>query len=215
MDHPENDIEIFYQVNPEQKNIKIRRIRFALTQQQRNDLLNCALQNNSKHYRIIKTQLATGMRIKELLNLSIAQVNFQAKEIEIKSRSANRYVSAFSTKTKHSNRIIPMNNEILRVLRTQIDKRKHGYVFESNKGGNISVRHGIRIVNKYAKKAKSIGKTIGSHALRRTYASFLLNNGVKIGKISRILGHASIKTTMEYLYDITDTSSFDEIRNAV
>ena len=54
-----------------QQNLKVRksnvkRIKFALNEQQRNDLLNLVLENNPKHYHIIKTQLESGMRVKEL-----------------------------------------------------------------------------------------------------------------------------------------------------
>jgi hypothetical protein len=44
------EVEKFFEVNPEQKAVKIRRIKFVLSEQQRNELLNCALNNNPKHY---------------------------------------------------------------------------------------------------------------------------------------------------------------------
>ena len=66
-------IETIKAMNEEamQQNLKVRksnvkRIKFALNEQQRNDLLNLALKNNPKHYHIIKTQLESGMRVKEL-----------------------------------------------------------------------------------------------------------------------------------------------------
>jgi integrase len=135
--------------------------------------------------------------------------------MRIELREGNRYVGKFSTKTKSSNRIIPITKELHRILKEEIYLRKHGYVFVSQKGGKYSVRSIIRIVNKYAKMVSSLERTIGSHALRTTYASYLLSNGVKIGKISKLLGHASVKTTMLYLYDIVDKSDFDEIRDTI
>ncbi len=210
-------INDFYQVNPEQKDkFKIQKIKFALTEEQRNDLLSNALEINPKHYRLIKTQLESGMRVNELCNLAIDQVNFTSNEITIETRSEKtRYVAEFTTKTKSSNRIIPITKELRKILLEEIGKRKNGYVFESNKHGKYQIRSVIKMINTYAKSAKTIRKNIGSHALRRTYASYLLQKNVKIGKISKTLGHATIRTTMIYLYDIIDTSGFDEIRNAI
>ncbi len=52
-------------------------------------------------------------------------------------------------------------------------------------------------------------------ALRRTYASYLLDQGVKISIISRLLGHASIRTTMVYLYDILEPEGYEIIREVI
>ena len=108
-----------------------------------------------------------------------------------------------------------MTDELVKVLKHQIQKRNKGYVFLSNKKGRYSIRSIIRIVNQYARKSKFISKTIGSHALRRTYASFLLNQGIGIDKISKLLGHASIRTTLTYLYEIINLEDYEEIRKVI
>jgi integrase len=206
----------FYAINPELKEkYQIKKVKFALSNDQREELLDLSNKTNPKHYLTIKTQLETGMRVNELCNLAIDQVNFTECILHVQTRNATRYVKEFKTKTKSSNRIIPITKELSRLLKSEIKKRATGYIFESQKKGKFSKTSLIRIVNHYAKLCKSIGKNIGSHTLRRTYASYLLSKGVKIGDISKILGHASIKTTMIYLYDIVDLSSFDEVRKIV
>ena len=195
--------------------IQITRIKFALTNDQRQELIDVANRKNPKHYLILKLLLESGMRASELANLAIPQINFTSCEIIIETRNSDRYVKEYKTKTRSGNRIIPITKDMSHRIRQQIKKRATGYVFESNKKGKFANTSITRIVNQYAKQTLGINKKIGAHALRRTYASYLMAKGIKIGDISKILGHKSIKTTLIYLYDIVDLSSFDEVRKVV
>jgi len=211
----EKNIENFYKINEEFKEIKIKRIKFALNEKQRKELLEIAEKTNYTHYLIIRLMLETGLRVNEIINLDIRQLRLDSEPIVIiKSRYADKYSGAFKTKTLSSNRTIPIPKQLAKLLKSYVNNRRAGYVFISNKKTRYLKNSVIGFINSYAKKIKSIGFCIGSHALRRTYASYLLQNGVKIADISKLLGHASIKTTLQYLYEI-EQADFAQIRRIV
>jgi len=77
-----SDFLNIFKINLEQKkNSKIRRIKFALTEQQRNDLLYLALMNNPKHYRLIKTQIESGLRVSENIRIRLENIDWEKMEI--------------------------------------------------------------------------------------------------------------------------------------
>ncbi|MHA1341041.1 MAG: tyrosine-type recombinase/integrase [Promethearchaeota archaeon] len=212
----EKIIEEFFRINPHLKEqIKIKRIKFALNEKQRKELLDIAESSNYTHYLIIKLMMETGLRVNEAINLDIRQLNLGNEPmIVIQSRQSDKYSRSFKTKTLSSNRVIPITKKLSKILKAYIGNRKKGYVFISQKKSKYLKNSVIGFINRYAKKCKSLGFNIGSHALRRTYASYLLQNKVKISDISKLLGHSSIKTTLNYLYEI-EQPNFIEIRKII
>ena len=207
------------QDHDEFRGVVIKKRKFALSREQRQELLEMAKEKNYKHYLMLALQLSTGLRANELINLTISDFNYTERLINIRSRVGNQFVLQFKTKTVCSNRTVPVPKLLCDELRLFIGKRKNGYLFESQKqiekNKNRLVKQSyIRIVNSYAKKCKTINTNIGSHCLRRTYASYLLSQGVKLEYISRALGHASIQTTMRYLFEIEPVGFHDEVRDA-
>jgi integrase len=184
------------------KKIKIKKEKIALRKFQLKELLENA-SKNTKHLMMIKTQLGLGIRVNELVNLTIPQINFKSMEVRIESRNTNTYAKSFSTKTESSNRTILIDKTLAKELKLFLAGRKTGYVFLSQKTKKPFFKcNVIAFINKYAKQSPSIARNIGSHSLRRTYASSLIEDGVSIGTLSDFLGHASIRTTMIYLKSI-------------
>ena len=216
----EHTITNFFKVNTDLKDkIEIIHIKFALSRIMREELLSFAESTNYKHYLMIRTQLETGLRVNELINLLISDINFIENYITIQSKYATITNQSFKTKTKASNRIIPITNELKKEILHYLNKQKVGYVFLSNKGDKrYDKRSVIQFINDYAKKCESIKHNIGSHALRRTYASYLINdkkNVHAVEEISKLLGHSSIKTTMQYLFEITNIENFEKTRKSI
>jgi integrase/recombinase XerD len=194
------------------KKFHVKRIKFALSQNQIDELLSIAIENNYKYYLIIRLMLETGLRVSEVCNLRIENLNFKELELIIQSYTSDRYCQEYHPKTISGNRIVPITKELALELRRFNNRHEKGYVFLSQKGKNKFDKTSIiRFINDYARKCTSIQKTIGSHSLRRTYASKLAKENIAIGKISRVLGHKDIKTTLLYLYDIED-KNFNDIR---
>jgi integrase len=194
--------------------VLIKRIKFALSKKQRAELLETSQMLNYKHYLMIRTQLELGLRVNELCNLIIPDINFNEGYVFIRSRPGDKYTKAFHTKTLCSNRQIPIPSDLLKELRSFIGNSKIGYVFTSQKKGPFLKNTVIGFINLYAKMCDSINCTIGSHALRRTYASYLIQNNIPVTEISKLLGHNSIRTTMDYLFEINSVN-FGEIKKIV
>lgn len=201
--------------------VKVTKCRFALTQRQREDLLltakgivNTDKKGNKKHYLLIRTQLETGMRIGEIAHLPVDNINFIEHYIQIEAYSSSKNMKGWKPKTVKGNRTVPIDKSLSDALEGFIQNRKT-YVFESNKGKCFTERALINMINKYARQTKSIGKNIGSHALRRTYASYLIHQNVPISEISHALGHKNIQITLRYLFEIQSVENFANIRKAI
>jgi integrase len=59
---------------------------------------------------------------------------------------------------------------------------------------------------------KILGKKIGTHIFRHTYASYLMNDNVDLEKIRKLLGHSTSKTTLIYIQSLPDFSSWEKVR---
>ncbi len=196
---------------------KIKKFRFALSKSQRDALLRTALNHSQKQKFIIETQLHTGMRIGELANLRIQDVNIGERTIYIQRHEQDEYCGDWHPKTAAGIRIIPMDDDLVASMRGYLrdQKRSRGYVFNTQKQPHYNERALINKINAFARETKNIGHNMGSHALRRTYASHLINEGVPVGIISKVLGHASIAITMRYLFQIDSPENHDQIREAM
>jgi integrase len=205
-------VDFLFEKNPElKKKFQIKKILFALSEIQRNQLLDIAENTNSLHFAMILCGLEGGLRISEIVNLLIQNINFKGKTIEIKINEKTRNVIYWHPKTAKGQRLVPLSDKLAKVLKNIIGKRTMGYVFLSRKGNSRFTNESrINMINRYAKNCNSIDKAIGSHSLRRTYASYLIRKGMDIGTVSKYLGHKSVKTTMIYLYDIVDLDDIDK-----
>jgi len=209
-DRPD-DLESFIQINETiHRQFKIKRWKFALNAIQRNELIDTAMKTNTLHGLMIKTQLMTGTRVGEVADLLVSNVNFAAGYVSIETHEDDDEIEEWRPKTQSSVRTIPLEPALGREIRRYLDERtkNSSYVFIGRTGTKFTSRSIINLINDYSKLCSSIGRTIGSHSLRRTYASFLVKNNVPIGTISSYLGHSSIRTTMRYLFELKDFDDF-------
>lgn len=132
----------------------------------------------------------TGMRFEELANLTWADIDLKEKLIKVRSKGD------FRTKTFNSERNIPMN-KTLQALLTELSKNPSDYVFPGINGKKLDEKHLLRVCKIIGKAAKIAGR-IYIHKFRHTFASHLVQNGVRIEEIQKLLGHSSINETMIY-----------------
>lgn len=215
-DQPINLESCIHTDDPIRHQYKIKRWKFALNATQRKELIDVAIKSNPHHGLMIKTQLMTGIRVGEMADLLVSNINFDAGYVSVETHEEDDEIDKWQPKTQSSVRTIPLEPALGREIHRYLDERtkKSMYIFigrTSTKFSSISI---INFINKYAKLCSSIGRTIGSHSLRRTYASFLVKNGIPIGTISSHLGHSSIRTTMRYLFELADFDDFGKT-NAV
>ena len=139
---------------------------------------------------IIMTALNTGMRKGELLTLTWDAVDFHNNTITIHAQHSK------SRKTKK----IPINSPLRKALLEQkLVTQGSGYVFLTPNGGPY--KHQNCLKRAFHTACKNAGtKGLRFHDLRHTAATRMVESGANIVAVSRILGHADLKTTMRYVH---------------
>ena len=143
---------------------------------------------------ILKTFYYTGVRLSELINIRLHDIDFVAGTLRV-----------FGKRKKE--RIIPLVDEFLQELKkyTCFLKKKYklsqnSYVFLTNKGQQLYPKFVYRLVNNYLQKVTTLTKT-SPHIIRHTFATHLLNNGADINAIKELLGHSSLAATQIYTHN--------------
>lgn len=143
---------------------------------------------------IVTTLILTGLRVGELANLTWNDINFKQQRIHIQSKDG------WTPKT-YEIRTIPMHIAVYNILQKLPKDKK--YVFSSLEGVKINSNN---LQKRYFKKVitKLNLKNVTIHTLRHTFASHLIMKGVDILTVSKLLGHASTKTTEIYSHIAPD-----------
>lgn len=149
--------------------------------------------------------LLTGMRIGEICNLKLHNIDFANKNIMIYATITKdkngKYISGNLTKTG-TKRIVPFSTEIEKLL-YEVFKYRNQYsefLFNDDNGNFIKpnrVTNELRNFNKYYK----IAPKITSHMLRHTFATRMKEQGLPLEAVQHLLGHRSIKTTADVYVD--------------
>ena len=136
----------------------------------------------------------TGLRQEELIHLQFRQVNFLDKSIILDNQN-------HITKSKKI-RTLPLNEKAFTIINDR-KKINDELIFTIN-NRLIQKDHLIHKFKKYVIKA-GINSKLHFHSLRHTFASWLVQGGVSIYHVSKLLGHADIKTTEIYAHlSLTD-----------
>ena len=149
---------------------------------------------DAKGYRdkaMLEVMYATGMRVSELLDLNVNDVNLGAEVIRCVSKNKERYIPMYHGAVKAL-------GEYLELVRPQMIALPNEDALFVNVSGERMSRQGFwKIVKYYAKEAK-IDKDITPHTLRHSFAVHLLENGADIRAIQEMLGHADLSSTQIY-----------------
>ena len=164
--------------------------------------------NNSQRYNyrlLFMMLLQTGCRVGELLALRWEDINFTKREIHIHSTKARDKQTFTDPKTTAGNRYVPIIfNKLLAALK---EWRNHdgiihmqGYVFENKNGGAVSYQ---RVFLTWQRICEIAGINKNIHTFRHTAATYLLEKGIPVAEVSRILGHADATITYKmYVHSI-------------
>jgi len=137
---------------------------------------------------IIELFYVTGVRISELINIKIFDINFSNSLIKVLGK-------------RNKERLIPLSNNIVNEI--QIFAKKHNvnnYLFTNLRGNKLYAKLVYRVVKKYIGKISSVSKK-SPHILRHTFATHMLNNGADINAIKELLGHANLSATQVYTHN--------------
>lgn len=184
--------------------------RKALTSKESEELLEKLKVRNINYYIISLILIECGLRIGELIGLTWNDIDFQNKTISINKQwkliNKGKYGSG-ATKSKHSNRIVPMSRNVYNALKNynmrNLDGRLFGYKNTSAISGDLK------------KTYSKLGFQITVHELRHTYATKLISNGIDFKTAAKILGH-DVEQTIKTYSHVTDemlNNAFELLQN--
>lgn len=213
-------------------------IHFLTIEEQRRFLETAKRSHNYRQYALI---LETGLRTGELIGLTWDAIDFEKRTLTVNKtleyRHRDKAWRAGPPKTRQSYRTIPLTTraiELLKELYAERDTRKQSDIlsleleYMDRRTGQVSklrMRDLVFINWRMGEPAKNSSydthlyklcdeagiKHFGMHALRHTYATRAIESGMQPKVLQKLLGHASIKTTMDRYVHVTD----DSLENAV
>jgi integrase/recombinase XerD len=144
---------------------------------------------NLKHRALLLTAYSAGLRVSEVVQLKITDINSDRMQITI--RAAKGKKDRMATLSKYN----------LQVLREYVKSYRPAiYLFEGQVQGQHYSARSAQVIFKEAFKAMGLPPSVSFHSLRHSYATHLLENGTDIKYIQQLLGHNDIKTTLRYLH---------------
>jgi len=138
---------------------------------------------NLKHKSILMLTYSVGLRVSEVVNLKIKDIDSKRMLIHIKNAKGRK------------DRIVPLSPTVLEMLRKYfLEYKPKEYLFNGHNRGKYSVGSCQKIYKKYIDENSSI------HTLRHSSFTNLLENGTDLRVIQKIAGHSSSKTTEIYTH---------------
>lgn len=137
---------------------------------------------------IIEILYATGIRVSELVNIKISDINFNDQSIRIMGKGRKERIVFYGEYAKD------VLDKYLVIRNSSND-----YLIQNNKGNKITSRGIEKIIDKVVEKA-CINNNVTPHTFRHTFATHLLNNGCEIKSVQELLGHSSLNTTEVYTH---------------
>ena len=137
---------------------------------------------------------ASGLRVSELVNLNLEQVNLNTREIRVWGKGSKE-------------RIVLMGKPAATALSAYLSRgrpellaeKRSNAVFVNRYGQRIIERRVQRIIHGYAVKA-GIDKRVHPHMLRHTFATHMLDGGADLRVVQELLGHANLSSTQIYTH---------------
>ena len=145
---------------------------------------------------ILELLYATGIRVSELVNIKIEDINFSNKEIFINGKGNKQRIACFGEfALEYINLFI--NDGRKKLLEKH--KKNSEYLIINEKGNKITTRGIEKLMDNIVKKT-DIKKKITHHMLRHSFATHLLNEGCDILTVKELLGHESLESTQVYTH---------------
>ena len=141
---------------------------------------------NIKYKLMLSLAYGAGLRISEVINLKIKDIDLNELTIHLKEAKGKK------------DRITILPEKIRDDLKNFVaGKKTRDFVFASERGGKLSERSAQKVFKRALNNTK-IKKPATFHSLRHSFATHLLENGVDVRYVQELLGHANIRTTQVY-----------------
>lgn len=148
------------------------------------------IEKNSKVKAIFEVLYGCALRVSELCNLNVGDIDFSNKTIRVLGKGSKI-------------RISPIGSKSLEIVKAYLNMKENNSgtqpLFTAPSGKRIYPRYVHRIVNKYLSKVSDIIKK-SPHILRHSAATHMLDNGADLLAVKEILGHENLSTTQIYTH---------------
>ena len=142
---------------------------------------------------IIELLYATGIRVSELVNIKISDIDINERTIKVVGKGSKERMVIFNNHTKKAIEIY-LNDGY-----HEFNKLSSGYLILNKDGNKLSERYIRNIINKLVTKA-GLDIKISPHTFRHTFATDMLEDGSALMTVKELLGHESLNTTSIYTH---------------
>lgn len=180
---------------------QIKKVPSVLSEEEINILMDLPDKKTFKGSRdsaILELMYSSGIRVSELINIKITDVNFNANLININSNNRLVPLSKFTQES--------ITNYINNFRKTKCED-KNDYLFINHLGAQIS-RQGIWKILKYYEKKMNLKCELSPQILRNSFAVHLLSHGADMGTVQELMGLSTIASTQSYFQNL-DIKSLD------
>ena len=146
---------------------------------------------------ILELLYATGVRVGELVNIKVSDINESNKTIIILGKGNKERYANFGDYCEEALSLYLSDGY------NRLNLKKSPYLFLNNNGEKLTER-GVRYILDQIIKKSSITKNISPHMIRHSFATHLLNEGCDLTSVQKLLGHESIKATQIYTHVTSD-----------
>lgn len=146
--------------------------------------------NNS----IIELMYSSGVRVSELVNIKLSDIDFSNKRIRIMGKGSYERFAFFGDYASEA-----LEKYINGKRREQTRKKENEFLFLNKNNDKISTRGIAKVIDNIIRET-SIKTKVSPHTLRHTFATHLLDNGCDLRSVQEMLGHKNINTTEVYTH---------------
>lgn len=168
-----------------------------------NEIMLLLSQPNGNDYKSVRDKAmlevlyATGMKVSELIELTVSDINLQIGIIHMRNSRHERIVPLYPAAVK------AVMNYMINVRPAIVMDVESDRLFTNMSGQPMSRQGFWKIIKHYSAKA-GIKKDITPHTLRHSFAAHLLENGAQLKDIKEMLGHSDISSTQIYAQFVKD-----------
>ncbi len=141
---------------------------------------------------ILELLYVTGIRVSELANINLKDINNYDKTINILGKGSKERVVMYGTRCQE------LLDKYIKI-RSNFIKEPIDYLILSKRGKQINTREIRKIINDISKSCH-IDMNISPHTFRHTFATHMLNEGADLRSVQKLLGHENLSTTTIYTH---------------
>jgi len=148
---------------------------------------------NQRDTLVLELLYATGIRVSELVNIKIKDIDVKEKTIKVLGKGNKERIVIYNNHTSNA------LSKYINYGYQEFNKKNSGYLILNKNGDKLSERYVRNIINKLVRKA-GLNIKISPHTLRHTFATDMLEEGADLVTVKELLGHESLNTTSIYTH---------------